>query len=289
MYKLLVFISIFLLNFFAVHANLTFTSSPVDSTHQVISNHIEKKEWLIALDDNTLWQVLPLTKRKQTWYEWWYNIIPLEWSLEEEFFFDPKTWLNAEIQIYSLEEEIFEGYKYLIQNVETGKCAFAQIIPFGAKLGPFVDYAVNFLTFPLNHSTPIKDKYSLQDIVILKDYSCWKVLRTSAKNQFFGGWWYNSKNLKPNSLFATSLHNWQESDLLQVFYYIEENDDDLKYGIDQQIRILYLIENQTQNQLVHVRPLKLFELEALYADLFRKEYKRGYNNGTEDGRLDGQK
>lgn len=108
---------------------------------------------LLVLSDNSIWEVYPLEKNKQTWPEWWNNISPEQ--ADDRFYFNVTNWpLLSDIIIYDYkwcESELSKIYKnnqknlqlcnYLIENCETKELIFAKPIHFNALIDYFLDYA----------------------------------------------------------------------------------------------------------------------------------------------------
>lgn len=246
----------------------------------IVMTHLND-EWILELDDGSLWKMMLLQHdRPQTWYEWWYKITPKEWALDNSYFFDPRSWeSNVAIQIYEVKDAIFCEYRHLFMNVATGKKAYAEFIPFGTRHVPKLAFVSKFLEFPLGQPSKICNNEFIKDIVILNDDSIWRVFPAEKKFRSFEQWWNNIKIDQPDSPFVFSVDSWERDDSIQLYFYEEDLEINSIYDHHNRKTGLYLIENLSRGQLAYTRPLTVMQLVNLYVEYAREEYDEGYSDG----------
>lgn len=271
---------ILLLLLVAGNAQITSEETPIGLSKTVILTHLDSFHWVIELDDQSYWNVLPLKKnRKKTWGEWWNRIIPLEWSLDDDYFFDPNEWTNAEIQVYELEEAVFPGYFHLLVNLNTGQKAFAEFISLTHRPVPTLEFCSKFFNFPLGPEKKICNEHFMRNIIILEDNTIWRVIVAEKKPGWFSRWWYGKQIIPSEEPFVKSLSSWAKKDSVQIYSCPDEKLINSIYDSKNRRKVLCLIENRSKNELAYCYSMSLLDFE-IACKLFAKEY---YDEGYSDG------
>lgn len=253
---------------------------PIGMTQAIATSDLHE-EWTICLEDGSCWDLLELDpNRKRTWGEWWNGIKPQEWNFDESFCCDPSSWRSREaIQIYEVRDEIFEGFKYIIENTSTGKKVFAKWIPFGAKLLPKLDFAKVFFSFPWKEARIESNQSMMNHAFIMDDGSIWLVSKVNKREPSWGNWWKGREIDQPDLPFLFELTEWKEGDPLQ-FYYLEKTNIS---GSELKDKWLFLIQNKASNQLAYATPISVVEFANLYQQYSITAYNNGYENGYNAG------
>lgn len=263
---------------------------PKGGSQSAVINDVHD-EWTLCLEDGSCWKVLPLkNKRKKTWYEWYYNIVPKEWALDESYFFDPRTWKkNCEIQVYNSSGEFFPQYGHIIENKAIGQKAFAEFIPFGGKHIPKLEFAAHFLPHPYGEEIKILSNQSFINILILENHAIWILFPATKRSQSWEDWWNNVHPDQPDLPFLVNLVNWNLDDTLQI-YYCPALDSSLNafYSSKEEHGGMFLIVNQTKNQMAFAKPISLLEFANYYRIYAMEQWEEGYRRGYEDGYSDGE-
>jgi|LakMenE18May11ns_1017448.scaffolds.fasta_scaffold9905273_2 hypothetical protein len=262
----------------------------IGQPHAVILNYLHH-EWIIGLDDGSYWKIMPLKNRpKQSWTEWWFDLAPKEWNLEDHFFFDPQTWKDlSEIQIYEIKEELFPGYKHILENIQTGQKVFAKFIPVGSEPIPKLEYAGQFLNHPIKNASKIclRPHFDSQ-AVILEDETIWLIIPTQLNEQSWKEWWNNEEIQQPDDPFIFPTSSWQKGDRIQIYFYEKNNYNALHdLYLPEQKESIFLLENQTKNQLAYAKNISVAEWTDLCMNYAFSQYQAGYVEGRNIGYSEG--
>lgn len=265
---------------------------PLGSPRFAVLNVVDK-DWFIGLEDESYWQVMPLkNKPKRSWHEWWNNITPKEWVLDDSFFFDPRSWEHPLlIQVYEANNSLYPGYRYVLENVATGQRAFAELVAEDSGHTPTLEAASKYFENPKGDQQPLaRNQHFLRGIVVLKNDSIWRDLRTDERARAWQQWWKDVRTADADSSFVFELSGWMPGDDIQVYAHdSEESLTSSKYGqIDKHV---YLLQNKTRDQLAYAVSVTLMEYsdacERYALDTSAKSYKEGFNDGHTSGHLVG--
>lgn len=274
----------------------------VEKSQSVISNSLTCEEWIVGLEDGSFWKLRPLKeKRKQTWPEWWNNITPAEWSLPQDFFFDPKEWKGSlKLNVRSVEKPIVANCFHLLENVNTGQRVFAEFIPFGDKYIPSLAFADRFFDHPYKtglklSSTIVKKSDFLNNLIVLDDDSCWKLFPFQKNKESWPQWFKGEKVDQPDKAFSFALTDWNLNDNLEIYFLQGDSSLEDKYAVQKKSRFdqkgLYLVANKDKSYLAYaqkVTPGSLIEAFTLYAEKrYDEGYSKGYGYGHSAGYLSG--
>lgn len=275
--------------------NCVFAKDPSDDARGIpqpaILNDVHE-EWTLCLEDGSCWNLLPLKdKRKKTWYEWYYNIVPKEWELDDNYYFDPRTWKgDCQIQVYGSSGEFFPNYTHIVENMKTGQKAFAQFIPFGGKIIPKLEFAARFFDHPYGEEIKILSNQSfMKNTLILDNQTIWAVFPAGQRPQSWSDWWNSIYPDQPDLPFMANLASWSLEDKLQI-YYDEVSDCNLStvYNSNCEKKGLFLIVNQSKIQMAFAKPISLIEFANFYRIYSAEQWEEGYQRGYSDGYSDGE-
>lgn len=247
--------------------------------------HYLHNEWMICLDDQSCWKMMPLKERRsQTWYEWWYNIFPAEWSLDDCYYFDPKEWLtDSPVKVYESSCDVYSDYPYILENCLTGHKVFAQYIPYGTTCLPKLEYAQSYLESPIGEPAVIfANLHYIGNIIACSDQTFWKISSAKYNTRSFLDYWNGVVFDQPDPEFIFSESSWSMNDVIQIYYYEEENED-LVYSKYNPARKFYLIVNQTKGVLSYAEKIHLTEFIQHFNLYAKKQFHKGYNDGYSSG------
>lgn len=274
-----------------------FLGDQIEVRKQIILNYYDNEEWIISLDDGSLWKINSLDqKRKKTWYEWWNNVTPEEWSLSADYYFDPLSWRDTFfVSVYHKTGKIFSGCTHILVNEENGQKAFAELIPMGSKNIPSLVYADKFFSSPHGNERKFlcsihKLSNSLNNIVILDDETCWKIFPHIQNSQTWGQWFRGQEIDQPDPMFIFDLMDWSDLDRIQVYFLEDDSDVFTKYLSNPNQLIFqqkgtFLLKNLRTNHLVYAQRFSTKDLINHFTNYSERRYQKGYDDGYREGSL----
>lgn|GEM_PF-3509751 len=265
----------------------------IDDSQRVVYSYYDNSDWTIGLEDGSSWRIHILKdKREKTWYEWWNEITPKEWDLEESFFFDPSDWSeNNELSISRTTGNLYDDCAYILENHSTNQKAFAKFIPY--NFIPKMRFIEPFLEEPELNQAKISCTFQdcssvLNNTLILEDDSCWVIFPFKENASSWSQWWKGEEVDQPDPEFVFESSNWCFNDSLKLYFH--EGDLDLidKYQPNHSKfnRLgVYLIRNLSRSQVAYANKVPLSKLVKNFQTEKKREYQKGYNNGYDNGRL----
>lgn len=242
-----------------------------------------KDHWVIGLEDGSCWRLLPLKeKRKQTWGEWWSGENPKEWSLSDEFFFDPNSWNGRyQVCIYEAKDSVEKGYNFILANEQNGQKVFARFALNDSGFIPRIAYAKEILDRAESSSSCALKKYRFdEDILILKDCSTWQLVLQTENSRSFSQWWNGEKIDQPDPEFITKIKDWKPFDEIVKHRFCFDYEKLFeKYRVPKIDREVCLIENKTLQKFAYAKELSFKAFLEAFETYARKERERGYENG----------
>lgn len=123
----------------------------------------------VNLEDGSIWELINIQPRAQTWSEWWHG---RQVRIDQAFLWEGECWLPTDAIIVSdedIESLIFESISnedrikirlcdYVLENQRNGKIAFARQISLDDVVNNFAEYA-NF-QYDLGYSEGYSIGYS---------------------------------------------------------------------------------------------------------------------------------
>lgn len=121
--------------FFLFFLQMAFANDGI-SIHSVKNILRNDDSAILLLDDNSFWKIFSAKEVSQTWYQWWYNIVPS--NPEKRFLCDFSEWeffSKVEVSPFDIQNcddlskfhnQEINSCTYLIKNQKTGTFAFAR-------------------------------------------------------------------------------------------------------------------------------------------------------------------
>lgn len=270
------FLSLFMFFNLCIYSNSE--NTPIENQQTISISYYSPDQWIIQLDDETLWEgKVLIEKRKQTWDEWWNNILPSEWLLDDNYFISPKEWKeNHDIQLLNASEEIFPGFDYIIYNRSIDEKAFVKPVSNATLILPKVSYVEKTYTYLIEEGILELSLTDLGNVLTLENDRIWQAFPIKL-NYFYLGFcegytleYYD----RPDPSFIVELSKWQKGDLIGV-YSCEE--------IDSFPSKKYLLKNYSQDQMLFATTHSVASFFDLCKEYSKKQYRKGYNHGYGDG------
>ncbi|MDP1835406.1 MAG: hypothetical protein Q8K75_05695 [Chlamydiales bacterium] len=282
---------LFSLFFLGVVSSISASQWPADQHVGTIRNSVKNEldrgwfvdgAWFIALDDRSFWELIPQTKkRSRTWSEWWNNIIPMEWHLDDSFFFSPRAWeLPIQIQVHSALESPFESSDYILENVATGQKVFARLVALGPGCLANMDSAVEFLNNPVGEPISITRNYHfVEGTLILDDDIIWKTYGPHARVVV------REKELSygVGASFDFHLSDWFERDEIQIYECPDQGAIGTIYPYPPILGPLFLLENKQTGQMKYASQLSTVAFSDLFLRYSKEKADDAYTQGYADG------
>ena len=255
-------------------------------------NYLEGSDRLVLLDDQSLWELKPFEKkRSRTAYEWWMGADPVEWSLDQSYFFDIRTWKKeTPIRIYKIDRGFHSSFEYVLENIKTDEKVLAKSIPYASRPIPKLEYLLPMLESPYSVPLRISRNISFVDnIILLEDGSFWIVKNWYYNYRSFSEWWKGIEIEQPDSQFVFNLRDWSCEDLIQIYRYSGDshmyNPHGFKGSDVQGVYECYVFENITQGHFAYAVSISVDQFCDLYAEYVLDELDEAYDDGYDDGLL----
>lgn len=283
--KSFIFLTPFLLILILSSLSAQVTLNPIGEERNISINYFAD-EWIVSLDDESCWEMLTLKKnRKRTWYEWWHNIVPKEWSLDDTYFFQGSKWhKNSPIQVCEV-SSLFLGYQHLLINLETQEKAFARYCPLATKQLPKVDHALKIFNKPFGQSHQLsRNLYFINNHLLLDDSSIWHLIPIRKVYRSILEWWNGVTYDQPDPQFVFSLHSWNKTHLIKIYQPgCEFRNDHKMYDPHLSCSKIFLLENLMTGQLAYASKNNISYFIDSCLDYARKQYHDGYSDGYSAG------
>lgn len=246
--------------------------------------------WVMGLSDGSTWKLLPMPeKRGQTWGEWWNRATPKEWTLSDDYFFDPASWGKVTVQVHHAKDTVARVYQHILVNEQTGQKVFAEYIPCGSQFIPKMEFARKIALSGDAQSARAVSTFSfLGDVLALEDCGIYHLHLTKENTQTWSQWWNNVEIDQPDPVFVSTLSDWKRGDVIEV-YYAKFTDDALhqKYCVSKPDHEIYLLENRTNNKLAYASSIVFKEFLDAFENYIEvqanKAYEEGFSNGYRAG------
>jgi len=298
MKKILFYVSTLILFVSFAHAE-DYVGEQLDNSQRIIFSYFDNDEWTVGLEDGSYWKIHILkSKRKQTWSEWWSSNEPEEWSLDDQFFFEPGDWKeNNALTVNRTTSNIFSNCSFVLENSMTNQKAFAEFIPFHSKYIPKLTYAEPFFSYPEGGASKIAYRIgsrssNLKNIVILEDNSCWQIYPFSNNVTSWGQWFRGEEIDQPDSNFVFQTTDWIFNDELQLYF--QEGDASLAQKYEPALlkpsrskHGIYLFENLRTKQFAYAKKLSVSELIQSFEVYAEEQKDLGYTEGYRKGKSEG--
>jgi hypothetical protein len=249
---------------------------------KVLSQHDDGKEFVLTLQDHSLWKVKIMTEKRNRYFsEWWSDQTPLEWSLDPSFFCHPKKWSGFyEIVVSKASDSPYKEYPYVLINTTNNQKVFARQISKKALLIPKLGFIQDYLSSPfrdvarINYNDP-----TLGSFISLDDSTIWKVFPASYNWRNLWQWLAGETIDQPDDCFVFNLENWSLFDEIQIYRLVESD----RYNSQSKSIVSYLIENKTKNQYAFAEPLSVIELIGNLRLKIQEAKDTGYALGYTEG------
>ncbi len=270
----------------------SFLGQCVDS-HLDVEYSYNQKAWIMGLSDGSSWKLFPLSeKRKQSWTEWWGGTEPKEWSLSEEYFFDPYNWKGTyAIAVYEANDALNSSCKHILVNQTTNQKVFAEFIPYGSQLIPKLEYAMKVTENSDWIKTNVLDSYHFtDDFLILENNSVWKLHLIDQNSQTWSEWWQGTEIDQPDEMFISSIKDWKNNDRIRIHQAELDNlDIHQKYKVVKPLRKIFFLENKSRGKAAYASSVSLKDFIEISQEEAEKKIKSAYSQGHSDGYWSGHR